>query len=95
MNKKSEIIAAMKELNLALNKYHKNTQIAQYVQETINEFQASEAVDFIGDYTYFLTKASMLKRSEGIEFNEVEQELWRKVRSFKEVSYKLFPGIGF
>jgi hypothetical protein len=94
MAQKTDVIEAMKELSMALDKYHPNTETARYVKETMGELQKSEAVDFIGGFSYFLTKSSMLRTSERIELNDTERKLWRKVASYKEVGYKLFPGIG-
>lgn len=95
MDKNTEIIESMKNLSTALNKYHSNTETAHYVQETLIELQKSKAVDFIGNFMYFLTKTAMLKKSEGVVLNETEDKLWHEVASYKDIGYKLFPGIGF
>lgn len=94
MAQKADVIEAMKELSTALDKYHPNTETTHYVKKTMVELQKSEAVDFIGGFSYFLTKSSMLRTSEGIELNDIERKLWRKLASYKDVGYKLFPGIG-
>ena len=94
MDKNAEIIAAVKELSLALDKYHGNSETARYVKETLGELQKSKAVDFIGSFTYFLPKAAMLRRSEGIKLNKTEDELWHKMASYKDIGYKLFPSFG-
>ncbi|KRN96083.1 hypothetical protein IV57_GL001934 [Companilactobacillus kimchiensis] len=93
-DKKDELLQALKNLSVALNKYHGGSATAQYVSETLIELQKSEETAFIGTYLYFLPKAANLRRDEGIKLNETENTLWHKMASYKEVGYKLFPSIG-
>lgn len=94
MADKNDVIQDMQKLSQALNTYHQGSLTAKYVSETVGELSKSEAVDFVGSFGYFLNKFAMLKTSEDLQLNETENELWRKVRSYKAIVYKLFPGIG-
>lgn len=93
-DKNDEIILAIEDLSEALNKYHGDSATAQYVSETLIELKKTKSTAFIGTYLYFLTKTNNLKLSERIKYNDVENTLWHKVASYKDVGYKLFPAFG-
>lgn len=87
---KKEIINSMKELSLALNKYHGNSETAKYVSESLAELQKNEGVAFTGSLQYFLNRVPIVKLSDGIEFNDVEKKLWREVRSYNDLGNNLW-----
>ncbi|WP_125588257.1 hypothetical protein [Companilactobacillus jidongensis] len=87
-------LIAMKNLTLALNKYHGNSLTAEYVNESLIDLQKDQAMAFAGSFLYFLQKASNLRISEGIELNEIEEARWREVSSLKTVANGLFFGMG-
>lgn len=87
---KSEVVTAMQELSLALNKSHGGTELAKYVSDSLIEIEKSEGAAFTGSFQYFMNRAPILKFSEGIKFNENERTLWRKVFSFTELGNNLF-----
>ncbi|MFC6176410.1 hypothetical protein ACFQAV_06135 [Companilactobacillus huachuanensis] len=93
-NKKKEVIMAVDDLSRALNKYHGNSETAKYVSETLIELKKDESVAFLGTFQFFITKASILKRSEGVVLNNQESNLWHRVTSFRDLGYKLFSGMG-
>jgi len=87
---KKTIINSMKELSLALNKYHGNSETAKYVSESLAELQKNEGVAFTGSLQYFLNRVPIVKLSDGIEFNDVEKKLWREVRSYNDLGNNLW-----
>lgn len=87
-------LIALKNLTMALNKYHSGSLTAEYVNESLVELQKEQAMAFAGSFLYFLQKSSNLRISEGIELNEVEEARWREVSSLKTVANGLFFGMG-
>ncbi|KRN96084.1 hypothetical protein [Companilactobacillus kimchiensis] len=90
---KNEVIKVMKSLSLEMNKQHKNSQTAQYVEETLVELEKSEGVAFTGTLQYFLNRAPVVKLSDSITFTEKEKALWHEVRSFNDLGNNLM-GVG-
>jgi len=94
IEKEKKVLVAVENLSQALNKYHGNSETAKYVSDTLAELEKDEGEAFIGTFQYFITKASILKRSEGVELNETEYLLWHKMTSYRELGYGLFFGMG-
>jgi len=90
MVEKTAVIEAMSNLNAELNKNHADSQLAQYVNETLIELQKSEGVAFTGCLQYFLNRFPIVKLSEGIKFNETEKKMWHQVRSFTDLGNNLW-----
>ncbi|MFC6177758.1 hypothetical protein ACFQAV_13155 [Companilactobacillus huachuanensis] len=88
------VLKAMRSLSEALNKYHEGSQTTQYVDETIAELEKCQEKAFTGGFEYYIIKAGMLRKSEGIELNEIEYKRWHAVASMKDLGNDLFFGMG-
>lgn len=80
-----KVIKAIENLSSTLNKYHGNSQTAQYVQETLNELRKEDEKAFTGTFEYFIVKASMLRHDENIDLNEEEIARFWDVSSLKDL----------
>ncbi len=89
-----KVIKAIENLSSTLNKYHGNSQTAQYVQETLNELRKEDEKAFTGTFEYFIVKASMLRHDENIDLNEEEIARFWDVSSLKDLGNDLFFGMG-
>lgn len=90
MENKIEIVDAVKNLNVVLNKYHNGSATAEYVQETLTTLEKSDGVAFTGAFQYFLNRFLIVKLSDNIKFNETEKKSWKKVSSFVELGNNLW-----
>lgn len=89
-----KVIKAMENLSFELNKYHPNSQTAQYVQETLNDLRKENEKAFTGTFEYFIIKASMLRHDENIELNEIEEAHFWDVSCLKDLGNDMFFGMG-
>lgn len=90
MEDKTQVVNALNELSQSLNKYHEDSITAQFVNESLQEIQKSEAVAFTGALQYFFNKAPVVKLSDGIILNNEEKRLWREVFSYRALGNNLW-----
>lgn len=85
MPSKDEIIAAMENLAIELNRYHKNSETTLFVCQELEVLKRSNGLAFHNKLQYFFNTAPVVKLSDGISFSEVEKALWDSVFEYKQL----------
>lgn len=87
---REKLLKVMQKLAYELDKNHRNSEITQYVKQTLKQLEKCNGVTFTGILQQFFNNGAMIKISSSVSFNKTEEDIWSEIFSFQQLGNNLF-----